>query len=482
MRPHLHLVTMIALGGTVVCLAQTQAAAPRSDGQRRPNVLFLAIDDLNDWTGSLKGHPQTQTPHLDRLADRGVLFSRAYCSAPACNPSRASLLCGIRPSTSGVYINPQPWRGALPDAVTLPQHFMAAGYHVVGGGKIFHGPYKDPASWHEYFGRPHDPAPAKLPANGIKTDRHFDWGPLDVPDEAMGDTQVTQWAIDYLRKKHDRPFFLAVGLYRPHLPWFVPRPWFDQHPLAKIELPLVREDDLDDLPPAGLLMAKPDGDHRKVLATDNWSRGVQAYLASISFTDACVGRLMQALEETGQADNTIIVMWSDHGWHLGEKQHWRKFTLWEEATRVPMTMVVPGLTPRGQTCDRTVSLLDIYPTLVDLCSLPGRSELEGKSLTPLLRDPAAEWARPVVTTHGRWNHAVRSERWRYIRYKDKGEELYDHDKDPNEWTNLADRSEFKEVKRGLAVWFPKVNAPNAQLDEKRRLADKARKEKQEATK
>jgi arylsulfatase A-like enzyme len=431
---------------------------------RRPNVLFLAIDDLNDWTGVLGGHPQTQTPNIDRLSRSGLTFTRAYCNAPACNPSRASMMCSIRPSTSGVYQNNQPWRPALPDAVTLSQYFMANGYRVLGGGKIFHGSYPDPASWHEYFSQVKDPKPNQLPLNGIPQTSHFDWGPLDHSDKDMGDMQLVDWAADVLHQNHQDPFFLAVGIYRPHLPWYVPKKYFDRFPLSEIKLPIVKEDDLADVPPEGKKMAKPGGDHKKVIDTDNWKKAIQGYLASIAFTDACVGRLLDALNASRYAGNTIIVMWSDHGWHLGEKEHWRKFALWEEATRVSMAMVAPGITRPDTQCPRTVSLLDVYPTLVEACGLPTKPDLAGQSLVPLLRDPNAAWDRPVVTTHGRNNHAVRSERYRYIRYQNGEEELYDHDQDPLEWNNLAGKPDLTDLKEQLAAWIPEVNAPDAAPD------------------
>ncbi|MBI1390652.1 MAG: sulfatase-like hydrolase/transferase [bacterium] len=429
----------------------------------RPNVLFIAVDDLNDWIGCLGGHPDTKTPNLDRLANRGVLFTRCYCSAPACNPSRASLLTGIRPSSSGVYLNSQPWRPAMPDAVTLPMWFKQNGYSTAGRGKLFHGGYSyDPPAWDEYVKQGSNPEPPVKPLNGIKNTAHFDWGPVDAADDDMDDFKVVEWGADFLNQKHDQPFFLACGLFRPHLPWYAPKKYFDEFPPETITLPNVNENDLDDVPPAGVKMAKPDGDHRRVTETHNWRKAVASYLACIHFTDAMLGRLLDALEQSQYADNTIIVLWGDHGWHLGEKLHWRKFALWEEATRMPFIVSVPGSAQNGARCDRTVTLLDVYPTLVELCGLKTNPALEGVSLTPLLHDPRREWNRPAVTTYGRNNHSVRSERWRYIRYEDGSEELYDHDADPLEWTNLASDARFEPVRRDLSRWMPEINAPDAE--------------------
>ncbi len=428
----------------------------------RPNVLFIAVDDLNDWIGALGGHPDVKTPNIDKLAARGVLFTRAYCAAPACNPSRAALLTGVRPYTSGVYHNSQPWRPAMKDAVTLPRHFMANGYHVAGGGKIFHGGFDDAESWHDTFkGRGGDTRPAKVPANGIAGTAQFDWGPIEAGDEAMPDYKMVSWAGEVLARKHDKPFFLAAGFVKPHLPWYVPKRYFELYPLDRIAMPKTDEKDLDDVPPAGRRMARPEGDHRKVLESDNWRRAVQGYLAAISFCDAMVGRLVEALDRSPHAANTVVVLWGDHGWHLGEKQHWRKFALWERATRAPLLFVAPGVTKPGGRCDRTVDFMGIYPTLAELCGLPPGKEQEGTSLVSLLRDPGAKWERPAITTHGRGNHAVRTERWRYIRYADGSEELYDHDADPLEWTNLAGRPGFAKAKEELARLLPKADAPDA---------------------
>jgi arylsulfatase A-like enzyme len=447
-----------------VCLCWT--TSPRA--AEHPNVLFFAVDDLNDWIGCLGGNPDCRSPNIDRLAAKGVLFERAYCAAPACNPSRASLMTGIRPWTSGVYVNPQPWRPAMPDAVTLPQHFTAHGYHSGGSGKIFHGAYEDSASWEHYLKKGGDPKPSKEVLN----DPHsrgggIIWGVLDVEDEQMNDYAMADYAIEYLSQEHDKPFFLACGIFRPHMPWQVPRKYYEMYPPETIRLPDVPDDDLGDVPPAGVKMAKPEGDHAKVTGTDNWRYAVQAYLASITFADAQIGRVLDALEASPHKDNTIIVLWGDHGWHLGEKQHWRKFALWEEATRVPLMVVAPGVTAAGQRCGRTVDLMNVYPTLCELCGLPIPDRAEGISMLPLLKDPQADWNHPAITTHGRGNHAVRSERYRYIRYANGDEELYDHQADPGEWKNLVAEESLASVKQELAKWIPQTEAKEAAYDKGR---------------
>ena len=467
--------------GVLIVSGLPAMAAGDAKAKRRPNVLFIAIDDLNDWTGCLGGHPDVKTPHLDRLAKRGVLFAKAYCPAPACNPSRAALMTGIRPSTSGVYGNNHPWRKSpvLKEAPTLPQHFMAHGYHALGSGKIYHGRFPDPASWEEYWPsktktKPEDPMPPhdKRPLNGIPNAKHFDWGPVDAPDEKMGDWRVADWVTGQLKKRHDKPFFLACGFFRPHLPWYAPKKYFDMYPLDTITLPTVKDDDLDDVPPIGKKMAKPQGDHKNVLKYNQWRQAVQGYLASISFVDACVGRVVDALEASPHRDNTVIVLWSDHGWHLGEKLHWRKFALWEEATHNVMMFVAPGVTQPGGRCTAPVNLLDIYPTLVDLCRIKPPEALEGVSLVPLLKDPQAAWKRPALTTHGRNNHSIRSERWRYTRYADGTEELYDHKSDELEWKNLAQDAKYADVKQDLAKWLPKTNVKT--IPSQRRAGEKKR--------
>lgn len=424
--------------------------------EQKPNVLFIAIDDLNAWVTHLAGHPQTKTPNIDTLAKRGVTFRYANCAAPICNPSRAALLSGLRPSTSGVYDNGTDWRKVIPASITtMPLHFKNNGYFVAGAGKIYHGAFPRARDWHEYPPEKHgEPKPkGSSGVDGIK------FAPLDCDDKDMTDYHTVTWTIEQLGRKHDKPFFVACGLHKPHMPWNVPRKYYDMFPLDKIILPKVLETDLDDIPPAGVRMAKPEGDHKAILASGRWKDAVQGYLAAIAFTDAMIGRLLDAVDKSPYKDNTIIVLWGDHGWHLGEKQHWRKFALWEEATRTPLIFVVPGVTKPGSVCDRPVDFMSIYPTLTELCGLETPKHVEGPSIKPLLADAQAAWDRPALTTHGQGNHAVRSPKWRYIRYKDGSEELYDHDSDPLEWTNLAKDAKFDAIKSELAKWFPKVNVP-----------------------
>jgi arylsulfatase A-like enzyme len=289
----------------------------------------------------------------------------------------------------------------------------------------------------------------------------------DVPDDAMRDYRNVTWVIEQLQKKRDQPLFLAAGLNKPHIPWNVPRKYYDRFPVESIELPPYREDDLDDIPPAGVMMARifadhpeaTESDHERILESGRWKETIQGYLAAIAFMDAQVGRLIDALDQSPMRDNTIVVFWSDHGWHLGEKHHWRKQTLWEEATRVPYFWIAPGVTRPDTVCDRTVDLMSIYPTLMELAGFPIPSHVEGLSIRTLLADPTAEWKHPALTTYLFDNHAVRSDKWRYIRYSDGGEELYDEEKDPNEWVNLAGRKDLASVKAELAKYMPKENAP-----------------------
>jgi len=423
-------------------------------GADKPNVLFIAVDDLNHWVGHLGRNRQTKTPNLDRLAAMGVSFSNAHCAAPLCNPSRAALLSGKRPGTSGIYENDQPYEAVLSPQDSLVTRFKEAGYATMGMGKLWHGGIGWKGQW-SLTGPRETPTAAKLDDRSIGGIR---FGILDGDDTAVGDTQIADFGIEQLSKDHADPFMLVLGFHKPHMPWNVPKKYYDLHPLDQIELPPVKENDLADIPAAGVKMAKPNQDHAAVLASGRWKEAVQGYLAAISYLDAQVGRVLDAYEKSPHRDETIICLWGDHGWHLGEKEHWRKFALWEEATRAPLIWVVPGMTQPGGMCDAPVDFMGIYPTLTGLCGLPRPESVEGHDLRPLLADPKAAWNNVAITTFGQSNHAVRSDRWRYIRYADGSEELYDHASDPYEWTNLAGRPEHQEVKTELQKRLPETNA------------------------
>ncbi len=476
----------------LVATATAAAGDERSPrGAPRPNVLFIAVDDLNDWVGCLGGHPQALTPNIDRLAARGVLFTNAHAAAPLCNPSRASVLTGFLPATSGVLGNDQDWRREpfLAGRPTLPEYFRRSGYWTGAAGKIYHANhggetgaltgghggrrgFNHPASWVERHPS-HDaqlPIPVVLAGqnwNGLDV-WHWDWGPFDHPDVATVDGRDADWVIEQLRREHDRPFFLALGVYRPHGPWYCPRSYFDRHPIERVTLPVTLDGDVDDVPAAATrYLRNPNHFHARILERGLWRSAVQAYLANITFADAQVGRVIDALDRSEHRDDTIVVLWSDHGWHLGEKERWHKSTLWEEATRVPLIVVAPGVTEPGSRCSRPVSLVDLYPTLLDLCGLDPNPDNDGISLVPWLRDPSLPRRRPAVTSRRWWNgkhadHAVRSQRWRYIRYHDGSEELYDHHADPNEWTNVAADPRHAAVMAEQARWLPSRRRDDAQ--------------------
>ncbi len=440
------------------------AMAPAAD---KPNVLFIAIDDLNDWVGPLGGHPQVKTPHMDALAARGTTFTNAHCQSPLCNPSRTSLLTGLRPSTTGVY-GLAPWFRTDPrykDLTTLFQWFKKNGYHTLTTGKIFHGGYppkgERPAEV-DVFGPPGviQPRPQQ---KFVKTpDNHplVDWGVFPEKDEDCFDYDIATWAVQTLREKPSGPWFFAVGFQHPHVPCYAPQKWFDLYPADQLILPQVKEDDRDDLPRfASYLHWKlPEPRLKWLQEAKQWKPLVRAYLASISFVDAQVGRVLQALQDHGYEKNTIVVLWSDHGWHLGEKGITGKNSLWDRSTRVPLIFAGPGIAANAK-CHRPAELLDVYPTLLELCGLPANQRNEGISLVPQLKDAKAPRERPAITTHNPGNHGIRTEKWRYIVYADGSEELYDMENDPHEWTNLANKPEFAHVKKELARWAPAKSAP-----------------------
>jgi arylsulfatase A-like enzyme len=453
------------------------STTPVSNQLSPPNILFIAMDDLNDWIGCMGGHPQTITPNLDRLAKSGVFFTNAHCPAPACNPSRTAIMTGISPHVSGLYDNGQKMREILPKAEIMPKTFSGLGYHSSGSGKMLHY-FIDADSWDEYYpeAKSENPfprtlypetRPLSLPKGGPWQYVETDWGPLDATDEEFGgDYLVSKWVGEQLQVKRNVPFFLACGIYRPHEPWFVPAKYFEPFPLESIQLPPgYKQDDLDDLPPAG----KKRGPNRYFEHIQNegqWKQGVQGYLASIHFADAMLGRVLDALEKSPHADTTIVVLWSDHGWHLGEKEHWQKFTGWRQATRVPLMIRVPEGTPAFSTgtkpavCDRPVNLLSLFPTLLELCGQAPIKHLDGPSLVPLLRDPKAEWPHASHAFLGeRGSVAISTDHWRYLKYEGGDEELYNIAEDPYEWTNLAALSEHATKLNELRKLVPKKFAP-----------------------
>jgi len=443
----------------------------------QPNVLFIAIDDMNDWTTLFDEYNPIQTPNLERLAERGTFFTKAYCNSPACNPSRASVLSGTRPSSNGVYGNRSDWKKALSNVVILPQHFRNHGYRTFASGKIFH---HHGAQFHKYEAfdefvefpsrQPDMPMPRDGNINGIKSwtapdgskspvSRNFDWGVYPKNPDYHIDNRTVEWAIEKIASSSEEPFFIATGIYRPHMPFYAPQEWYDRYPLGDLVMPAEKPDDLHDLPDAARSMLHPPS--RKFMSTFEQERlrdafifekAVRGYQAASSFADYQVGRLLDALDANGKADNTIIILWSDHGFHLGEKEHWEKFVLYEKATRIPLVIVAPGY-KAGQICHRPVSLVDLYPTLVELCQLPKPSHIEGESLVTLLKRPKSKRA-PVLITYGKGNHAVRSDQYRYILYANGEEELYDLQNDSNEWTNIAYLKGTKKIMKQHAKSLP----------------------------
>lgn len=451
--------------------------------QDRPNVLLIAVDDLNDWIGCMGGHPQAQTPNIDGLARQGVLFSNAHCAAPLCNPSRTALLFGKRPTTTGVVGNMDDWRkfDSLKNSESLPQLFRRNGYFTAAAGKIFHAnhggwrgalthaegaPYAgrsgfgQPEAWDERFPAktiqlPMAPVLIDTHRNGIN--HHWDWGPIDFKADVTEDGQSSKWAVRQLRADHDKPFFLAIGIYRPHDPQYAPSEYFDEHPLADVELPTILASDLDDVPQVAQRHVRAANSYEAMIRKHNaLQSATRGYLAAVTFADAMIGRILRALASSQYNDNTIVALFSDHGYHIGEKQKYHKSTLWEESTRVPLIIRSPGVGTSGTVSTRAVSLIDLYPTLAELASLGSPADLDGESLVPLLNDPDAPRSTPAMTTRQGQHHSVRTDRWRYIRYGDGSEELYDHASDPMEWKNLAADGTHEATRQRLAAQLDRM--------------------------
>jgi len=429
---------------------------------QKPNILLIAVDDLNDFIGGM-GHPNAITPNLDRLISEGVLFANAQCQSSMCSPSRTAIMTGLRPSTTGIYGFIQDNQIKETNAATqkvdlMHQYFKDAGYHTMGVGKIFHDHAPD-GLFDESGGREKGFGPA--PAQRIHWDKKgtsTDWGPFPERDDQMPDYRSAKWAVERINKTYDQPFFLSVGFLRPHVPWHVPQKWFDLYDTANIHLPPYLENDKDDLPKIALeiddLPMMPTTEW--AIENGQWKNILHAYLASVSFVDHYVGEVLNALDESPHGQNTIVVLWSDHGYRLGEKGTFAKVALWNRATISPLLFAGPGI-PKNVTIDAPVELFSIYPTLTDLVNLPSPQHIEAKSIYGLLKNPEMKWETPAITTWARNNHAIVTKDYRYIRYEDGSEELYDLKQDPNEWYNIANQEKYVPIKSELEQFLPKIN-------------------------
>ena len=428
---------------------------------KKPNVLLISIDDLNDWVGCMGGHPQAKTPNIDRVARMGTLFNNAHCQSPVCNPSRASMMTGRYPHTSGVYFLSPDLKEApvLKNLKTMPEVFADHGYKTMAAGKIYH--TRD----HRFF-QSYKPTGGFGPRPQKKISQPhghplWDWGIFPDDDNLMPDMKCAKWAVDQLSQKHDKPFFMGVGFYRPHVPMFATKKWFDMHPKDKIKLPAVPSDDLKDLSQYAIDLTNLEHvspTHEWVTGAGQWEHAVQSYLASVTFADHCLGLVLDALEKSEYADNTIIALFSDHGFHLGEKERWAKRSLWEDGTRVPVVVAAPGH-KAAQKTDRPAELLDVFPTLLELAGLPKDETQEGQSLVPLMKKPQREWNHPAITSFGLGNYSIRSTNYRFIQYFDGSRELYDLRDDPHEWKNLIDNPKMKKVIQEHASFIPQKQHP-----------------------
>jgi arylsulfatase A-like enzyme len=449
----------------------------------RPNIVMIAVDDLNDWVGVYGGHPQSKTPHIDRFAEKAMIFRNASCPGPVCGPSRSALLSGFMPATTGLYGNKHNMLTSdiVQTHATLPEYFSQQGYLTLSRGKIFHAHTTENGVdsgqwafdvWEKATAREKiDPAQMNSRNKGIVNGKklenpkyskgggsEFAFGPLLGGMEGTRDYETAKWFETQLQQDFDKPFFMSVGISKPHLPFHVPQKFFDLYDLETVKVPDFRMDDLDDILDAnGKKAFKPSEDFLWCQEYGLMKTAVRAYLAATSYADECIGIVLDALADSPYAENTIVLIWGDHGWHLGEKLRFRKATLWREATQLPLIIHVPGMS-REQECTRNVNLIDLYPTLIDLCGLP-KKELDGKSIKPLLEKPQLEW-EPTITTQDKGNHSVMSEKWHYISYAKGMEELYDLENDPMEWSNLIQThpEKAREVIKQLKPYLPNKNA------------------------
>jgi arylsulfatase A-like enzyme len=467
-------------------LALLSLSLSHAEAADKPNVLFLAVDDMNDWIGCLETTPRALTPNIDRLAARGVVFSNAHTAGIFCAPSRAAIFTGQHASTTGCYEKAYYFH-THPEIRPLQVSFAQGGYETFGAGKLFHHPAGniDQRGWTEFFLRSQEQRETGWPLNSwseevpfpvpfpnsvynkgktIKEGMFLEWGTVpNDKEEALVDTIWTNWTVSKLKENHDKPFFLAMGLYAPHYPNYCPQKYFDLYDPAEIELPPYKDDDLEDLPPTirKLRTNRKNLHHKGLVELDAIGDAIHGYLACISYADAMIGRVLDALDASPYADNTIVVLWSDHGYHHGEKGQWGKHTLWERTSNVPFIWAGPGIA-KGKNTDVTVSLIDMYPTFVELCDLATPNQkLEGESIAATLAAPDSADDRTVYLpymTPGKY--ALINRNWRYIHWQD-GDELYDLKADPNEWTNLANDPRYTKVKAQLEKLAPTEFAPLA---------------------
>lgn len=440
--------------------------------QNKPNILFIAVDDLNDYVNCMEGSIQIPTPNIDRLAAQGTLFTNAHCQAPICGPSRASIMTGLYPSSTGNYLqlrdgNIKKANTVASQAIFMPDYFESHGYKTMAVGKIYHN--GDAAqSFDEYGGRfawfgpkpekrfNYDPALLPHKVGNTQTD----WGAYPSHDSLLTDYLSAQWATQKLQENHDQPFFLAVGFVRPHVPWYVPQKWLDQFPLESIQFPPYLASDYDDIPNMGKRVSEAPmmPTTEELQKSGQWKKALQAYMASVAFVDAQIGKVLTALENSPYHKNTIVVLWSDHGYHMGEKNRLAKQALWERATRTILIFKDVDH-KKASSCQQPVQLIDIYPTLISMCDLPPLSYLEGNSLQPLLQNPKHNWPQVALAFYGEGNIAIRDQRFRLIQYEDGSQEFYDMKKDPNEWYNLAHLPKYQKKIGQLTKHIPNQWAP-----------------------
>lgn len=441
-------ILLVSLAG----LNMSAAMANKDHSQK--NLLVIMADDLNDWVGAYGGHPQAKTPNIDRLASMGVRFENFHTAVPLCNPSRAAVWTGIRPHVSGIHTNND--AHYMDGSTVLHEHLQNNGFYTIGAGKIFHGgsgggrvveywdkytSYKNVQNETNKVNSLHADIPDSH-KDEIKKPmkfRGFDWYQLPNNDELVPDHRITTDFINnFNNRPKNKPFAAFVGQFFPHLPWILPKKYFDMFPLESIILPEKGHNDTADIPVEHIEnYKKREREHQLMVDNDLEKQAVQAYLASTYFADQQIGRILDMLEDSGEIDNTIIVFWSDHGWHFGEKNNWHKQTLWEEATRTPFAMVVPGMTQAGSVTTRTADSISIFNTVFELLGVKAPAgQSDGISIVPLLKNPQLSWEHPAISTNFSGSHSVRSEHWRYTRYASGGEELYDHRSDQAESVNL----------------------------------------------